>query len=102
MIDFKMVDIDGRWRHIAIPESRFVPDLMESGIGFDGSNYGFAAVEKSDMIFIPDLSSAALDPFAEVTTLSMISVQTSSTSALKQQNLTLNMKFFLKQHNMLI
>lgn len=72
MIDFKMVDIDGRWRHIAIPESRFVPDLMESGIGFDGSNYGFAAVEKSDMIFIPDLSSAALDPFAEVTTLSMI------------------------------
>lgn len=72
MIDFKMVDIDGRWRHIAIPESRFVPELMESGIGFDGSNYGFAAVEKSDMIFIPDLSSAALDPFAEIPTLSMI------------------------------
>ncbi|MBR3680282.1 MAG: type I glutamate--ammonia ligase [Oscillospiraceae bacterium] len=72
MIDFKMVDIDGRWRHIAIPESRFVPELMESGIGFDGSNYGFAAVEKSDMIFIPDLSSAALDPFAKITTLSMI------------------------------
>ncbi|MBQ4346788.1 MAG: type I glutamate--ammonia ligase [Oscillospiraceae bacterium] len=72
MLDFKMVDLDGRWRHIAIPESRFVPELMESGIGFDGSNYGFAPVEKSDMIFIPDLSSAALDPFAEVTTLSMI------------------------------
>ncbi len=72
MIDFKMVDIDGRWRHIAIPESRFVPELMESGIGFDGSNYGFAAVEKSDMIFIPDLSSAALDPFAQIPTLSMI------------------------------
>ena len=72
MLDFKMVDLDGRWRHIAIPESRFVPDLMESGIGFDGSNYGFAPVEKSDMIFIPDLSSASLDPFAEVPTLSMI------------------------------
>ena len=72
MLDFKMVDLDGRWRHIAIPETRFVEDLMVSGIGFDGSNYGFAPVEKSDMIFIPDLSSAALDPFAEVTTLSMI------------------------------
>ncbi|MBR5479348.1 MAG: type I glutamate--ammonia ligase [Clostridia bacterium] len=72
MLDFKMVDLDGRWRHIAIPETRFTEELMESGIGFDGSNYGFAPVEKSDMVFIPDLSSAALDPFAEVTTLSMI------------------------------
>ena len=72
MIDFKMVDLDGRWRHISIPETRFVPSLMEDGIGFDGSNYGFAPVEKSDMVFIPDLSSAALDPFAEVKTISMI------------------------------
>ena len=72
MIDFKMIDLDGRWRHIAIPESRFEPALMEDGIGFDGSNYGFAPVEKSDMVFIPDLASAMLDPFAEVKTISMI------------------------------
>ncbi len=72
MVDFKMVDLQGRWRHITIPASRFQPSLMESGIGFDGSNYGFAPVEKSDMIFIPDLSSAAEDPFAQVKTVSMI------------------------------
>ena len=72
MIDFKMIDLDGRWRHIAIPKSRFQPSLMEDGIGFDGSNYGFAPVEKSDMVFIPDLASAMLDPFAEVKTISMI------------------------------
>ncbi len=72
MVDFKMVDLSGRWRHISIPTSRFQSSLMESGIGFDGSNYGFAPVEKSDMIFIPDLSSAAEDPFAQVKTISMI------------------------------
>jgi len=72
MIDFKMVDLDGRWRHITIPETRFTEKIMESGIGFDGSNYGYAKVEKSDMVFIPILSTAAVDEFAETPTLSMI------------------------------
>ncbi len=72
MIDFKMVDLEGRWRHVTIPAERFEPDIMVYGIGFDGSNYGFAPVEKSDMVFIPDLSTASWDPFVEVPTLSMI------------------------------
>ena len=71
MVDFKMVDIDGRWRHITIPAARFTEDTLVSGIGFDGSNYGFAPVENSDMVFIPDLSTAAVDPFSEVPTLVM-------------------------------
>lgn len=71
MVDFKMVDIDGRWRHITIPAARFTEDTLVSGIGFDGSNYGFAPVENSDMVFIPDLATAALDPFAQVPTLTM-------------------------------
>ncbi len=72
MIDFKMIDLDGRWRHITIPVDRFSPETMEYGIGFDGSNYGFAPVEKSDMVFIPELSSAYIDPFSITKTLSMI------------------------------
>ncbi len=71
MVDFKMVDIDGRWRHITIPAARFTEDTLLSGIGFDGSNYGFAPVENSDMVFIPDLSTAAVDPFSQVPTLTM-------------------------------
>ena len=39
MIDFKMTDIDGRWRHITIPLERFGDDIFTQGIGFDGSNY---------------------------------------------------------------
>src|SRR5665648_408154 len=72
MIDFKMIDINGRWRHITIPASRLNEDTMKNGIGFDGSNYGFAPVNKSDMVFIPDLSSAHIDPFTDIPTITMI------------------------------
>ena len=72
MIDFKMIDLLGRWRHIGIPVGRFTPAVLENGIGFDGSNYGFAPVEKSDMVFIPDITTAIVDPFVEVPTISMI------------------------------
>lgn len=46
MIDFKMTDLDGRWRHITIPAERFDENIFEYGIGFDGSNYGYAPIEK--------------------------------------------------------
>ncbi len=72
MVDFMMIDIDGRWRHLTIPADRFEEDILKSGIGFDGSNYGFAPVEKSDMVFIPDLTTAYVDRFSEVSTVTMI------------------------------
>ncbi len=72
MIDFKMVDIDGKWRHLTIPSHLFGPDMMTYGVGFDASSYGFAEVEKSDMIFIPDLESMTIDPFTSVKTLAML------------------------------
>ncbi len=71
MIDFKMTDIDGRWRHITIPVERFDDNIFVYGIGFDGSNYGYAPVEKSDMVFLPDPDTAYVDPFADVPTLTM-------------------------------
>ena len=72
IIDFKMIDLDGRWRHLAIPAERFNDDTMKYGIGFDGSNYGYANIEKSDMVFIPIIESAIIDPYMEVPTLSMM------------------------------
>ena len=71
-VDFKMTDLHGRWRHLTIPAERFDEDTLVSGIGFDGSNYGYAMVEKSDMVFIPDISTAIVDPFVEAPTLTMI------------------------------
>lgn len=71
MVDFKMVDIHGRYRHVTIPAQHFSEDTLRDGIGFDASNYGYATVEKSDMVFIPDPATALIDPFCEVPTLSM-------------------------------
>ncbi len=71
MVDFKMVDIHGQYRHVTIPARNFSEDTMKSGIGFDASNYGYAVVEKSDMVFIPDPDTAVIDPFCDIPTLSM-------------------------------
>ena len=71
MVDFKMVDINGQYRHVTIPAENFSDETMKSGIGFDASNYGYAVVEKSDMVFIPDPDTAVIDPFCEIPTLSM-------------------------------
>jgi len=71
MVDFKMVDINGQYRHVTIPAKNFSEATMKNGIGFDASNYGYAVVEKSDMVFIPDPDTAVIDPFCEIPTLSM-------------------------------
>ena len=71
MVDFKMVDIHGQYRHVTIPAKNFNEDTIKNGIGFDASNYGYAVVEKSDMVFIPDLDTAMVDPFCQIPTLSM-------------------------------
>ena len=72
MIDFKIINLDGRWRHITIPAENFKPELFESGIGFDASNYGYAPVENSDMVFIPDIETMVIDPFTEIKTVNMM------------------------------
>ena len=71
MVDFKMVDITGQYRHVTILAENFTEDTMRYGIGFDASNYGYAVVEKSDMVFIPDPDTAVIDPFCAIPTLSM-------------------------------
>lgn len=72
MVDLKFIDLWGRWHHVTISASEFIPSLMESGIGFDGSSVGFKSVRAGDMVLIPDLSTGFLDPFWETPTLSFI------------------------------
>ncbi|MTI65401.1 MAG: type I glutamate--ammonia ligase [Firmicutes bacterium] len=72
IIDFKVVDLSGRWQHLSIPVERFSEKILEDGIGFDGSSYGFLTVEKSDMVFKPDITTGFVDPFCEVPTLTFI------------------------------
>ncbi|MDD2433439.1 MAG: glutamine synthetase, partial [Clostridia bacterium] len=55
-----------------MPVERLDEKIMENGIGFDGSSYGFLPLEKSDMVFKPDFNFAFEDPFSEIPTLSII------------------------------
>jgi len=71
-VDFKVVDPIGKWRHITIPKSNFTREFLSRGIGFDGSSYGYSAVENSDMLLIPDLDSAKLEPTEDGEVLSLI------------------------------
>ncbi len=73
MVDIKFTDLWGRWHHLTIPASQFTPDLMEKGIGFDGSSVGLKSVKSGDMVLVPDLGTGFIDPFWEVPTLSFIS-----------------------------
>ncbi len=72
MVDLKFCDIYGRWHHVTISAKEFTPNLMTSGVGFDGSSVGLKNVKSGDMALIPDLSTAFLDPFWESPTLSFI------------------------------
>lgn len=72
MIDLKFSDLAGRWHHVTISASEFKPELMRSGVGFDGSSVGLKSVKSGDMALIPDLSTGFIDPFWEVPTLSFI------------------------------
>ena len=72
VIDLKFCDLWGRWHHLTIPASQFEPKLMEGGIGFDGSSVGLKSVKAGDMVLVPDLATAFMDPFWESPTMSFI------------------------------
>jgi len=74
IIDLKCIDLTGRLHHISLPVKDDVMNkLINEGVGFDGSSYGFRKVENSDMILIPDLDSAVVDLFRVAPTLSFYS-----------------------------
>jgi glutamine synthetase len=64
-VNFFLGDIDGRLRSVSIPAETFSEQIMERGIGFDASNFGFAEVNRSDKILKPDLDYAFVDPIDE-------------------------------------
>ncbi|RJP72255.1 MAG: type I glutamate--ammonia ligase [Ignavibacteriales bacterium] len=73
-IDLKCIDLQGRLHHISLPVyPGILEKLLKEGVGFDGSSFGFSKVENSDMIQVPDLDTAVIDPFRDAPTLSFYS-----------------------------
>ena len=73
MIDLRFTDLPGLWQHFSVPPSALGADSFSDGVGFDGSSIrGFQEIQESDMLVMPDPTTAFLDPFTEVPTLVLI------------------------------
>jgi len=72
-VDVRFTDIPGLQHHVSYPISELSLDSFEAGFGIDGSSIrGWAAINESDMLLVPDPTTAIIDPFMEVTTLVML------------------------------
>ncbi len=72
VVDVKFIDLPGTWQHFSIPASTLDEDMIREGLGFDGSSIrGFQAINESDMLLMPDASTAFVDPVLSVPTLSL-------------------------------
>src|SRR5262245_1399570 len=68
--DLRFVDTRGKEQHVSIPTRMVDEDFFVDGKMFDGSSIaGWKGINESDMILMPDPSTAMIDPFYEETTL---------------------------------
>jgi glutamine synthetase len=73
MLDLRFADLPGLWQHVTYPFTELEESHFEEGFGFDGSSIrGWQAISESDMLIVPDPSSAFMDPFTDAPTLVMI------------------------------
>ena len=71
-LDLRFTDLPGLNQHISYPIGMLKEDIFEEGFGIDGSSIrGWAAINESDMLLIPDSATAFMDPFNEVPTVVM-------------------------------
>ncbi|MDQ7091284.1 MAG: glutamate--ammonia ligase [Methylococcales bacterium] len=69
-VDFRFCDTRGKEQHVTFPAHSIDEDTFEDGNMFDGSSVaGWKGINESDMILMPDPSTAVLDPFFDETTL---------------------------------
>ena len=65
-VDLRFTDTKGKEQHVTIPAKLVDEEFFEEGKMFDGSSIsGWKHINESDMILMPDASTAVIDPFAE-------------------------------------
>ncbi|OCG79258.1 glutamate--ammonia ligase [Gilliamella sp. Occ4-3] len=71
-VDLRFTDTKGKEQHVTIPVSQIDDSFFEDGKMFDGSSIaGWKGINESDMVLMPDTSSAVIDPFFEDVTLNL-------------------------------
>ncbi|MBI28668.1 MAG: type I glutamate--ammonia ligase [Pelagibacteraceae bacterium] len=70
MMDLRFTDMPGTTQHFSVPIKYLNKETFSEGFGFDGSSVrGFQNIHNSDMVVIPDITTAYIDPFASEKTL---------------------------------
>ncbi|MEM8844159.1 MAG: glutamate--ammonia ligase [Pseudomonadota bacterium] len=69
-VDFRFTDTRGKEQHVTVPSHTVDESVFESGKMFDGSSIaGWKGINESDMILMPEPSTAVMDPFFSDPTL---------------------------------
>ena len=72
VVDLRFCDLPGLMQHFSVPAHELTEESISDGFGFDGSSIrGFQQIHESDMILLPDPSTALIDPFRQHKTLNM-------------------------------
>lgn len=72
-VSVRFTDLLGSWHHLTFPIEQLTEDSFEEGFGFDASSLrGWAAINESDMLLVPDPTRWWVDPFTEDTTICLI------------------------------
>ena len=73
IVDFRFLDFIGMWQHFSISVNEFNLSMFEEGLGFDGSSIrGWQSINASDMLMLPDPTTARIDPFFKHQTLVLL------------------------------
>jgi glutamine synthetase len=71
-LDVRFCDLPGVMQHFTLPTENVGTGLFTDGLMFDGSSIrGFQAIHESDMLLLPDVTTAVVDPFREHKTLNI-------------------------------
>ncbi|MDK2122660.1 glutamate--ammonia ligase [Parachitinimonas caeni] len=69
-VDLRFTDTRGKEQHVSVPSHVVDEEWFEHGHAFDGSSIaGWKGIQASDMLLLPDASTAAMDPFYDEPTL---------------------------------
>uniref|UniRef100_UPI000363C506 glutamine synthetase beta-grasp domain-containing protein n=1 Tax=Micromonospora sp. CNB394 TaxID=1169151 RepID=UPI000363C506 len=71
-VDVRFCDLPGVMQHFNLPVESFDDSVFTDGLAFDGSSIrGFQAIHESDMLLLPDVATAFIDPFRAQKTLAL-------------------------------
>jgi glutamine synthetase len=71
-VDLRFTDTKGKEQHVTMPVKEIDEGFFEDGKMFDGSSIaGWKGINDSDMVLMPDDSTAVIDPFTDDTTMNL-------------------------------